>query len=128
MHKFSLYEKHVEALQLTTNQKSVLAKIVAAPTPKVAAEDISQGENIVAARDMLIELGFITFADGVFAALTASGKKIATDENIIDDTGALTDDGRQVLTPETDILPNTESYKLIKQLVNESVSPKNSVD
>ncbi len=115
MKKFSLYEKRVETLQLTSNQKAVLAKIVAAPTPKVAAQEISGDRGIVAARDLLIKLGLITFGEGSMAALTASGKKMAVDDDIIDDTGALTPEGKE-LAAEKNEQPATESYKLIKQI------------
>lgn len=137
MEKFSLFEKRAEALQLTDTQKKVIARIVAAATPKVAAEDISKDPNIVAARDMLIKLGVITFSEGTLAALTASGKKLATDSNIIDAAGILTDEGNKLLKPEDEEPATTESYTFIKSIVklveaqkmNETIEPlKNAIN
>lgn len=79
----------------TTNQKCVLAKIVAAPTPSVAASNISTDANMVAARNMLMKLGAITFSNGE-ASLTDRGRQVAEDENIIDQSGQLTQQGQQL--------------------------------
>jgi len=127
MEKFSLFEKRTEALQLTDTQKKVIARIVVAATPKVAAEDISKDPNIVAARDMLIKLGVITFSEGTLAALTASGKKLATDSNIIDAAGVLTDEGNKLLATKEEE-PTPESYLLIKQLITEVQKMSESVE
>lgn len=132
MSKFSLYEKLVDTIQLTTNQKAVIAKIVAAATPKVAAEDVSHNPNIVEARKMLEKHGFITFREGVLAALTASGKKIAIDSDIIDATGGLTVEGNKLVGNKEEAPTTMESYKFIKQLVeaqkmSEVVEPIKSV-
>lgn len=77
----------------TDNQKRVLAKIAASPTSTVAAEEISTGQNMVAARDMLMKLGLITLNNGE-AAMTERGAQVAVDENLIDDNGQLTKTGQ----------------------------------
>lgn len=76
----------------TENQKKVLAKIIASPSPKVAGEEIIGDENLVAARNILMKLGVVTFSGGN-AELTDKGKQIAQDENIADEGGQLTDAG-----------------------------------
>lgn len=76
----------------TENQKKVLAKIIASPSPKVAGEEILGDENLVAARNILMKLGVITFSGGN-AELTDKGRQIAQDENIADEGGQLTDTG-----------------------------------
>jgi phage gp45-like len=83
------------AMHPTDNQKRVLAKIAAAPTPTVAASEISADANLVAARNLLMKLGMITYTDGN-AEMTDQGRKVATDENIIDQGGELTQAGQQL--------------------------------
>ena len=116
----TLKEKFINSLSLTANQKTVIAKIAAAPTEKVAAEDISHGTNLVSARDMLMRMGMITFKDAQSATLTDKGRKLAQDENVIDETGSLTDEGKKLVGgggPETAPM---EAFSLVKQLsINE---------
>lgn len=85
----------MSAVHPTENQKRVLAKIAAAPTPTVAAEEISKNANLVAARNMLMKLGVITFADNE-AALTDKGQQIAQEENVVDEGGQLTELGQKL--------------------------------
>jgi predicted methyltransferase len=85
----------LSAVHPTTNQKRVLAKILAAPTPTVAGEEISKDANLVAARNMLMKLGIITFANNE-AALTDRGTQVAAEENIADQSGQLTPTGQQL--------------------------------
>lgn len=94
--KHTILEKPiVPVINPTENQKAVLAKIVAAETPKLAANDISKNRNLVVARDMLKKLGFITL-DDEGATLTDEGTKVLTDQGLADDMGELTDSGRKV--------------------------------
>lgn len=79
----------------TNNQKKVLAKIIAAPTPEVAASEISQGRALVTARDMLAKLGLITIEDNK-ASVTDLGEEIMRNQNIIDDARQLTPDGEKL--------------------------------
>lgn len=85
----------LSAVHPTVNQKRVLAKILASPTPSVAAQQVSGDANLVAARNMLMKLGMITFSNGE-AALTQSGLQIASDEGIADQSGGLTDVGQKL--------------------------------
>lgn len=87
--------KMLNSVRLTDNQKRVIAKIVAAPTPKVAAEEISNGVNLIQARDTLVDLKLITQSLEDTAELTDTGTKVAQDENIIDVSGQLTPDGEK---------------------------------
>ena len=77
---------------LTSNQKRVLAKIAASPTPKVAGEEVSGDQNLVGARDQLAHLGAIEFVAGE-ATMTDKGQQLAKDANLVDDSGQLTPDG-----------------------------------
>lgn len=84
--------KILTSVSLTSNQKRVLAKIAASPTPRVAGEEISGNQNLAAARDDLAKLGAIEFVGGE-ASMTDKGQQLARDENIVDDGGQLTQDG-----------------------------------
>jgi len=112
----TLKEKFINSLALTLNQKTVMAKITAAPTEKVAAEDISHGTNLVSARDMLVRMGMIEFKEAQSASLTDKGRKLAQDENIVDDSGSLTADGQKLVGGDGPATPPMESYSLVKSL------------
>jgi hypothetical protein len=130
----------LSAVHPTTNQKRVLAKILAAPTPTVAGEEISKDANLVAARNMLMKLGVITFANNE-ATLTDRGQQIAVDENIADQSGQLTQVGQQLAytnaqnqqdgdqagappqqpeapAPDAGGMPSLESHSLLKHLLS----------
>lgn len=101
MKKLILTEKQIlTTIRLSGVQKSILTKIVAAATPEVAYEQISDGRNFVAARDILQKIGLIDFDEGT-ASLTDSGKKVMKDENLMDDSEQLTSDGQQYVEAET---------------------------
>lgn len=125
----------MSAIHPSQNQKAVLAKIAAAPTPKVAGEQISRGENLVSARNMLMKLGMVTFANGE-AQLTQQGQKIAQEENIVDQSGQLTELGQKLAfgdqpqpqqaapqppmdaaAPPAQGEPTLEQFSLLKQLL-----------
>ena len=88
-----LEKRIVPVMNPTENQKSVLAKIKAAATPKTAAADISTDTNLTAARDMLIKMGFITL-DQEGAQVTPEGDQLMQDQGLTDEMGELTDEGR----------------------------------
>ena len=85
----------LNAVRPTETQKQILAKIASAATPKLAAGNIIGNQNLLSARDMLAKLGIITFSPNE-AALTDAGEQLARDENIIDDSGQLTDVGNKL--------------------------------
>ena len=88
-----LERKIIPVTHPTDNQKAVLAKIVAAATPQLAAADISDTPNLAAARDMLDKMGLITL-DDEGAHLTDEGNKTMVDQNLATPDGQLTDDGQ----------------------------------
>jgi hypothetical protein len=96
--------KLLSTVRLTDSQKRVIAKIAAAPTPNVAATDISKDANLVAARNMLMQLGAITYSEQE-AQLTDKGQQLGVAENIIDDSGQLTDVGTKMASTESNGLP-----------------------
>lgn len=87
--------KLLDTVRLSDNQKRVIAKILAAPTPKLAAEEISDGANMIKARDILMDLGLITFTLNDQAELTDKGQQVAQAENLADESGQLTPDGEK---------------------------------
>ena len=87
----------LRSLRLTTNMQKVMAKILAAPTPAAAAAEISKGQNLVAARDILMKIGLITYKEQPDeATVTDQGQQVLRDENITDESGQLTDQGQQL--------------------------------
>lgn len=96
----------------TTTQMQVLAAIIGSPTPVVAYETISTGQHMIAARDILMRLRLIDLADGE-AALTDAGAKVAVDENIMDESGQLTQFGQQLMRPLSGNTPvGTDSQQI----------------
>lgn len=85
----------LSTIRLTDSQKRVIAKISAAATPTVAGEEISKDANLVAARNMLMKLGVITFVDNR-AEITDKGNQLAVEENIVDEQGELTELGNKL--------------------------------
>ena len=86
--------RRLTTIHLTDNQKQVLAQITAAATPTLAHERASAGRNIIGARDILVDLKLIELTTNS-ALVTDIGKKVMQDENLIDDTGELTNDGNK---------------------------------
>jgi hypothetical protein len=126
----------LSAVHPTTNQKRVLAKIIAAPTATVAGEELSKDPNLVAARNMLMKLGMISLVNNE-AALTDKGQQVAAEENICDQSGQLTQVGQQLAytnsnnqpdgdqtaaqqppAPSTGGMPSLENYSLLKHLLS----------
>ena len=88
-----LEKKIIPVAHPTDNQKSVMAKIVAAATPELAAADISDNPHLSAARDMLVRLDMIELnAGGAF--LTDRGNEMMISQNLVTPDGQLTDDGQ----------------------------------
>jgi hypothetical protein len=98
----------LSTVSLTSNQKRVLAKIIASPTPKVAGEEISGDQNLIAARDQLAELGAIEHVGGE-ASLTDKGEQLAREDNITDEGGQLTPDGEKLAHTSTTGEPDDDS-------------------
>ncbi len=78
----------------TNTQKAVLTKIKSAPTPEVAATEISKGNHLLTARDMLVKLNLIT-VDNNKAEITSQGEDVMKNQNLVDDMGELTDEGQK---------------------------------
>jgi predicted transcriptional regulator len=117
--------KLLQTMKLTDTQKQVLCKIVASPTELTALESI-KGNNMVEAKNMLLDLGLITFDDNEIS-ITEQGLQLMRDYNLIDQQDQLTDEGSKHafddnngseddLSGELPPEPNFESFSLIRQI------------
>ena len=92
----------LSTLRPTQNQMKVIAKIVASQdVPARAAAEISSNPNLIAARNLLMKLNVITFADNA-ATLTDKGQQLAKEQNITDESGQLTDEGNKLASSDAD--------------------------
>ena len=87
-------------LHLSNIQKEVLAKVKASPNGHIAWEEITKAsenfdQNFSSARDVLGNLGLLKVGEGTLE-ITEKGEEVMRDENIVDDMGELTDNGRQL--------------------------------
>jgi hypothetical protein len=101
-----MYEKRVLTnVRLTQHQMKVLAMILASPEGIVPDEDISKGPNLTQARKILTKLGLITHDGDNKYSVSDTGQAVAKDENIVDDTGQLTELGNQLATGDQEDAP-----------------------
>lgn len=92
----------LSTLRPTQNQMIVLAKIVASQdVPARAAAEISTNTNMIAARNLLMKLNAITYTDNS-ASLTDIGQQLAREQNIVDESGQLTEEGNKLAASTAD--------------------------
>lgn len=130
----------INTARLTDNQKTVLCIVKNAGTPKSALGDIANGdENLKQAKNMLLDKDLfdpplLSDEDGGLS-VTDDGESAMKDENLVDDMGELTDEGKQFLqtsgvkTNDFDQgsplggMPDTgnpfESFKLLRTLLGD---------
>lgn len=104
-----------EAVQLTSIQKGVLATIATAATPEIAYETCNGVQSLVIARNILRTLGLVRISQGQLA-LTDQGQEALITNNILDDTGQLTEDGESyiaMIDEERSQELQKESYQLL---------------
>ena len=107
-----------QAVMLTATQKGILAILHNSPTPEAAFEATNGSPALITARNLLERLGLIQVA-GVRAALTQAGQQAVTANNIVDETGQITDEGSALIDAinvrKTDKV--TEDFGLLKSLI-----------
>jgi len=83
-------------IQLSGVQKYVLTKLVAAETPSTAYEEVARGgANVVAASNFLTDKGLMTVDENkADASITEQGQEVLRNEALIDEMGALTEEGQ----------------------------------
>lgn len=84
---------HHDTIQLSSAEKYVLTKLIAVETPLNAYEEVSRGNNVVAARDKLTKLGLMTFAEND-AQITENGQEALRKEGLVDEMGSLSEEGQ----------------------------------
>jgi len=99
--------KTLATINLSDNQKRVMAKILAAPTPKVALDSISKNQSLIAARDQLAKIGMVSLNPNG-ASVTDKGTKVMQDEALVDEGGQLTPDGEQLAHTDVDGKPEQD--------------------
>lgn len=111
-------EKRVlPAVHLTSHQKGLLVRIFVAPNRTVRDEEISQSQNMVGARYLLMKLNLIHNQNGQIG-LTKSGIQIMRDENIIDGSGNLTETGKQYIEKFNSSVKQQESFDLHRSILS----------
>lgn len=109
-----------EAVQLTSLQKGVLATIATAATPEIAFETCNGVQSLVVARNILRTLGLVKINQGQLA-LTDQGQNALVTNNILDETGQLTEDGEKYITmvdEERSQELQKESYQLFSNFLS----------
>ena len=91
----------LSTVQPTKNQLTVLA-IVAAnrDKPLLATKMLANNQNLITARNLLMTWNALEFGNEKIG-ITDIGNKIALDNNIIDESGELTDIGKGLLPQDT---------------------------
>lgn len=79
-------------LRLSETQKIVMSRVINAPNEYIAYENVNEGPNMVAALKELVHLGMMEAGDGTLT-MTDSGMSVLQNENIVDESGQLTQDG-----------------------------------
>jgi len=93
---------HDESIALSAAEKFVLTKLIAAETPQNAFQEVTRGDNVVAARDKLTKLQLMTTTNDT-AQITEQGQEVLRKEALIDESGQLTEEGQMygfAQTPE----------------------------
>lgn len=106
-------------IHLSDIQQEVLAKVKAAPTPHVAWSTIAVSaeafdQNFAAARDVLGNLGLLNVGDGTLE-ITDKGLEVMNDENLTDEMGELTDQGRALADIPRDEAPTQQNVPSAEQ-------------
>jgi hypothetical protein len=102
----------LSTIHLTQNQQLVLALIASSKDkPATAAINVSTGQNLVAARNMLMKFGVISYTPSK-AMLTPKGEQLAKDNDLIDDAGTITEKGNNLLATIPGQRPNAQAQQV----------------
>lgn len=122
--KFELFQNIMEQTnaaqaRLTDTQKLVLVNVYAAATPEMAYDTVTGAPNTVAARNQLRSAGLIVVDDqNSRAGVTDQGQEALVNNNLIDESGQLTEEGNNLLqnTQQDKRMFTNEGYKIIDKL------------
>lgn len=103
-----------KAVQLNATQKAILATIASSPTPEMAFENCNGVQSFVIARNALRTLGLVRIS-AASMSLTDAGQDALITNNIVDDMGELTEDGKKLVDAlqQEKTQQTTESYSLL---------------
>ncbi len=104
-------------MRLTDTQKLVLLNVYASPTPETAYDTVTGSPNLVAARNQLRNAGLIVVDDqNSRAGVTDQGQEALINNNLIDETGEVTEEGDAMLnsTQQEKRAFMPEGYSIIK--------------
>lgn len=90
---------------LMNNQKIVLIVCKTAATPEQAYETLIGDPSLIAARDLLLDMGYLHMETNRLE-LTELGEDALTSFNLVDDTGRLTDLGANLMSELDDYQQN----------------------
>lgn len=92
---FENYTQHLSSINLTDHQKMVLAKAAQAGAIDEPSRVQLADDKFITARDLLDELGIIDYSHETdLIQITQNGVTIMQQDNIIDESNQLTDDGK----------------------------------
>lgn len=86
--------------KLSETQKRVMCIVKTAPTSIVGYEQTQTDENTVQAREMLVKIGMLRFDEEGGLVVTDDGETTMQRENLVDDMGELTDEGRALVNKD----------------------------
>jgi len=89
-----IVERTIKNFRPSETEKEVMIKTLASPTPKVADEELTKDNKLVASKRKLERLGYLT-SDNDEVSVSDSGKQILRDLNLIDDSDEVTQRGQK---------------------------------
>ena len=113
-----LFEK---TLNLDNTEKAIIASMGISPSEEMAYAAMSGARNAASARDSLERAGFIEVDDqNKRARLTSRGREILTTDNLTDETGELTDRGKELVATYRGDRDEWKQYESIRSLSAEA--------
>lgn len=81
---------------LNDTQKAVLLIAHISQSPQMAFDNTGASENLIQARESLVNLGAVVIGDNVLE-LTARGNDMLQYHNLVDEMGELSEEGQEIL-------------------------------
>jgi hypothetical protein len=106
-----------QRLNLDNTEKAIIASMSISPTEEMAYGVVTGARNAVTSRGKLETAGYITVDDeNKTAALTGRGEDVLTSENLTDETGQLTDRGKELVSRYTNDRDEWKKFESFKHL------------
>ena len=104
-----------KSLNLDNTEKAVIASMAISPSDEMAYAVLVGARNSVSARKSLERAGFIEVNDeNKSAHLTTTGKDVLTADNLTDETGQLTDRGKELVSIYRDDVGEWKQFESIR--------------